>query len=110
MPGKPLTSQDDLSTKMGTEFVIRFYRMVKGTAIYDRNNVVMDQYAQECLQAINPVVKSEEHLFLRIVRDNCFFNNVKIQVRADNYPIFKGFLNEMKKRWIGEVEFEEEVS
>lgn len=103
-------SSDDLSTKMGMEFIIRFYRLIKGAMIYDRNNVVMDQYAQDCLQAINPVVKSEDHLFLKIVRDNAFFNNVKIHVRADQYPIFKGFLHEMKRRWIGEIEFSEEVN
>ncbi len=108
MSEKKLTQQDDLSTRMGTDFIIRFYRMFKGAAIYDRNNVVMDQYAQECLQAINPIIKSDDRLFLKIVRDNCYFNNVKIQVRADNYPIFKSFLNEMKRRWIGEIEFEEE--
>lgn len=103
-------SSDDLATKMGMEFIIRFYRLIKGAMIYDRNNVVMDQYAQDCLQAINPVVKSEDHLFVKIVRDNAFFNNVKIHVRADQYPIFKGFLNEMKRRWIGEIEFSEEVN
>ncbi|MBM4346704.1 MAG: HD-GYP domain-containing protein [Deltaproteobacteria bacterium] len=110
MVEKPFSTQEDLSSKMGTEFVIRFYRLLKGTAIYDRNNVVMDQYAQECLQTINNTVKADDHLFFKIVRDNSFFNGVKIQVRADNYPIFKGFLNELRKRWIGEVEFSEEVS
>jgi putative nucleotidyltransferase with HDIG domain len=30
-------------------------------------------------------------------------------VRADKYPIFKAFWQEMRKRWIGEVEFLEEV-
>jgi len=110
MPEKPLSSQDDLSTKLGTEFVVRFSRLLKGATIYDRNNVVMDQYAQECLQIINQVIEAEDSLFFKVVRDNCFFNNVKIQVRADNYAIFKGFVNEMKKRWIGEVEFSEEVT
>ncbi|MDI7259450.1 MAG: HD-GYP domain-containing protein [Thermodesulfobacteriota bacterium] len=110
MTEKPLSTQEELSARMGTEFVIRFYRLLKGTMIYDRNNVTMNQYAQECLQAINPVVKSESHLFFKIVRDNCFFNNMKIQVRADNYPIFKGFLQEMRKRWIGEIEFDNEMN
>jgi putative nucleotidyltransferase with HDIG domain len=110
MPEKPLSSQDDLTSKMGTEFVVRFSRLLKGATIYDRNNIVMDQYAQECLQTINQVVKVEDHLFFKIVRDNCFFNNAKIQVRVDNYAIFKGFLNEMKKRWIGEIEFSEEAN
>ncbi len=110
MPDRPLTTKEDLSTKMGTEFIVRFSRMLKGTAIYERNNNVMEQYTQECLQVINPVIQSEGHLFLKIVRDNCFFNHTKVQVRADNYPIFKSFLNEMRKRWIGEIEFEGEVS
>jgi putative nucleotidyltransferase with HDIG domain len=110
MSEKQLFTREDLSARMGTEFVFRFYRLLKGAAIYDRNNVVMDQYAQECLQAINPVIQSEDHLFLKIVQDNCFFNHAKIQVRADNYLIFKGFLNEMKKRLIGEIEFSEEVN
>jgi len=110
MAEKLLTQQDDLPSKLGTDFVIRFYRLLKGATIYDRNNSVMDQYAQECLQTISSAIKSEGHLFFKIVRDNSFFNNSKIQVRADNYPIFKGFLAEMKKRWIGEIEFSEEIS
>lgn len=109
MPEKQLFTREDLSNKMGTEFVFRFYRLFKGAAIYDRNNIVVNHYAQECLQAMAPVIGSEGHLFFRIVRDNCFINQSKIQVRADNYPIFRGFLNEMRKRWIGEIEFSEEV-
>ncbi len=107
---RPRTPPEDLTTRVGMEFVIRLYRMLKGTLIYDRNNVVMDQYAQDCLQTINPVVKSEGHLFFKIVRENGFLNHSKIQVRADNYPIFRGFLNELKKRWVGEIELSEEVS
>jgi putative nucleotidyltransferase with HDIG domain len=110
MPEKQLSTQEEFSTKMGTEFVIRFYRLLKGAMIYDRNNVIMDQYAQDCLQTINSVIHSESYLFFKIVRDNCFFNNMKVQVRADNYPIFKGFLQELRKRWIGEVELSHEVS
>jgi len=109
MPEKPLTAQEDLSTRMGTEFVTRFYRLLKGTLIYDRNNVVMDQYAQEFVGAINPIIQSEAHLFFKVVRDNYYFNNVKIQVRADNYSVFRGFLQEVRKRWIGEIEFTEQV-
>jgi putative nucleotidyltransferase with HDIG domain len=109
MPEKQRSTQEELSSRTGPELIVRLYRLLKGTSIYDRNNVVMDQYAQECLQLLNPVIHSEDQLFLKIVRDNLFLNNVKIQVRVDNYPILKAFLTEMKKRWIGEVEFSEEV-
>ncbi len=100
---------EHLPTKLGTEFVLKFYRLLKGTTIYDRKNVIIDRLTKECLQVINGIIQSEGHLFLKIVRDNFFFNNIRIIVKADMYPIFKAFWQEMKKRWIGEVEFSAEV-
>ena len=100
---------EHLPTKLGTEYVLKFYRLLKGTTIYDRKNVIIDRLTQECLQVINSIIQSEGHLFLKIVRDNFFFNNIRIIVNADVYPIFKAFWQEMKKRWIGEVEFSAEV-
>jgi putative nucleotidyltransferase with HDIG domain len=102
--------QEHLPANPGAEFVMRFYRLLKGTTIYDRKNILIDRLTQECLQVINSTIQSEGHLFFKIVRDNFFFNNVRIQVRADKYPIFKAFSQEMKKRWIGELEFTEEVN
>jgi putative nucleotidyltransferase with HDIG domain len=99
-----------LPTKLGTEFVIKFYRLLKGATIYDRKNVLIDRLTQECLQVINGIIQSEGTLFFKIVRDNFFFNNTRIPVKADNYSIFKGFWQEMRKRWIGELEFLSEVN
>jgi putative nucleotidyltransferase with HDIG domain len=96
---------EHLPTKLGTEFVVKFYRLLKGTAIYDRKNVIIDRLTKESLQVINSIIQSEGHLFLKIVRDNFFFNNIRIVVKADMYPIFKAFWQEMRRRWIGEVEF-----
>jgi putative nucleotidyltransferase with HDIG domain len=98
-----------LPTELGTEFVSAFYRLLRGTTLYNRKNLLIDRLTQECLQVINTVVKSEGRLSLKIVRDNFFFNNVMIQVKVDQYSILKGFLQEMKNRWIGELEFTEEI-
>jgi putative nucleotidyltransferase with HDIG domain len=100
---------EQLPTKLGTDFVVKFYRLLKGTTIYDRKNVIIDRLTKECLQVINGIIQSEGHLLLKIVRDNFFFNNIRIIVKADMYPIFKAFWQEMRKRWIGEVEFSETV-
>jgi len=107
-----VTSRDHehLPTQLGTEFVIKFSRLLKGATIYDRKNVNIERLIQECLQTINDVVQSEGSLFFKIVRDNYFFNNIRIQVMADKYPIFKSFAQEMRKRWIGEIEFSDEAS
>ena len=107
-----MTSRDheQLPSQMGTEFVIKFSRLLKGTTIYDRKNVNIDRLTQECLQVINDIVQSEGNLFFKIVRDNFFFNNIRIQVKADKFPIFKSFAQEMRKRWIGDIEFSQAVS
>lgn len=93
----------------GTEFILRFYRLFKGTTLYNRNNATIDRLTQELQQAINPVIQSENRLLLKIVRENFFFNNVRIPVKADKHSIMKAFSQEMGKRWIGELEFNEEV-
>lgn len=100
---------DDLATKFGTEFITRFYRLLKGTSLYDKKNVFIQRLTDECIQTINNIINKEGALHIKIVRDNIFFNNVRVQVRADNYSIFKGFLQDMRKRWIGEIEFSHEA-
>ncbi len=107
---KPNLDHEHLPTTLGTEFIIKFYRLLKGTMIYDRKNAIIDRLTQECLEVIHRIIQSEGNLFLKIVRDNFFFNNIRIIVKADKYAIFKAFWQEMRRRWIGEVEFSEEVS
>ena len=97
-------------TQLGTEFVVRFSRLFKGTMIYDRKNVNIERLTQESLQVMNDIIRAEGSLLFKIVRDNYFFNNIRIQVKADKFSIFKSFAEEMRKRWIGELEFSEEVS
>jgi len=106
---KSTDDHEHLPTKLGTEFITRFSRLLRGVAIYDQKNVNIDRLTHECAQAINGIIRTHGNLFLKIVRDNFFFNNTRIIVRADKYPIFKSFWQEMRKRWIGEVEFTEEV-
>jgi putative nucleotidyltransferase with HDIG domain len=107
---KPALDHEHLPTKLGTEFITKFSRLLKGATIYDQKNVNIDRLTHECVQVINGIIRSQGNFFLKIVRDNFFFNNTRIIVRADRYPIFKAFWQEMRKRWIGEVEFLEEVN
>ena len=119
-PGKTLSDEradgnipagkEHVPEMVGTEFIFRFYRLLKGASLYDRNNATIERLTQEALQTINPFVQSQEHLFLKIVRDNFFFNNFRIPVKADRYSIFKIFSQEMARRMIGELEFNEEVT
>lgn len=110
MPEEKLAiDHETLPTKFGIEFVTKFYRLFKGAMIYDRKNVVIDRLTQECLQVIHDTLQSEGSLFFKIVRDNFFFNHIRIIVNADKYPIFKAFWQEMRRRRIGEIEFSAEM-
>src|SRR4030042_3755382 len=110
MPEEKLpVDHEHLPTKLGIDFVTKFYRLFKGAQIYDRKNVVIDRLTQECLQVIHDTFQSEDNLFFKIVRDNFFFNNIRIIVKADKYPIFKAFWQEMRRRRIGEMEFSAEI-
>ena len=106
----PSRDHEHLPTQMGTEFVFNFSRLLKGTTIYDRKNVHIERLTQDCLKGINDFVRSEGSFFFKIVRDNYFFNNTRIQVKADKYSIFKSFSQELRKRWIGEIEFSQTVT
>ncbi len=110
MPEEKLTiDHENLPTKLGIEFVTKFYRLFKGAMIYDRRNVVIDRLTQECLQVIHDTLQAEGNLYFKIVRDNFFFNNIRVIVKADRYPIFKAFWQEMRRRRIGEIEFSAEM-
>ena len=109
MSAKGPGGQEHLPEMMGTEFIFRFYRLMKAASLYDRNNATIEKLTREALQAINPFVQSQSQLYLKIVRDNFFFNSIRIPVKADRYSIFKVFSQEMSKRMIGELEFDQEV-
>jgi len=102
-------SQEHIPEMMGTEFIFRFCRLLKGATLYDRKNTTIERLTQEALLAINPFIKSQGELELKIVRDNFFFNNIRVPVKADRYSIFKISAREMGKRMIGQMEFSQEL-
>ena len=107
---KPTLVHEHLPMKLGTEFITAFYRLLRGTTLYDRKSVVMDRLTQECLQVVNGIIQWEGNLLLKIVRDHFFFNNTRMIASADKTLIFKALWREMRKRRIGGIEFSETVT
>jgi putative nucleotidyltransferase with HDIG domain len=99
-----------LPIQKGAEFIASFYQLFRGATFYNRKNTLIDHLTQECLRVMTPLINSEGHLSLRIIKDTFFFNNVRIQGNADQYSAFRGLLQEMKKRRIGELEFKDSVN
>ncbi|MBP1697050.1 MAG: cyclic diguanylate phosphodiesterase [Deltaproteobacteria bacterium] len=111
MPNSKSTlDHEQIPAKLGTEFITKFYRLLKGATLYDRKSVVIDRLTEECLQVVNGIIQWEGRFLLRIVRDHFFFNDIRITASADKYPVFKAFLQEMRKRRIGGMKFSEGAS
>jgi putative nucleotidyltransferase with HDIG domain len=100
---------DDFHGTQATELMIRFYRLLRGSMLYDPNNANILRLTEECQQLINSLIHSEGQIVLKIVRDHFFFNNLRVTVKADKYPLFKNFAHELMKRCIGEIEFSGEI-
>jgi putative nucleotidyltransferase with HDIG domain len=107
---KPTLGHEQVPAKLGTEFITKFYRLLKGATLYDRKSVVIDHLTQECLQVVNGAIQWEGNFLLEIVQDHFLFNHTPIMASADRFPIFKAFWKEMRKRRIGEMAFSEGAS
>src|SRR5512143_3404387 len=107
---KVSVDKEHVPTKLGLDFLAKFYRLLKGAGLYDRKNIHMDRLMEDCLEAIQAVMDLEGQLYLKVVRDNLFFNNYRLQVRADRYTVLRGLLQELRKRWIGEIEITEKIT
>ena len=99
------SSQESLPAKLGVELIIRFYRLLKAAAFYDRNNIHIKRLTLDFHQTLKDFLQAEGHLSLKVIRDRFFFNNILMPMKADQYSILKNFSQEMAKKWIGEIEF-----
>lgn len=102
--------KEHIPTRLGMDFLSKFNRLLKGAGLYDRKNIIIDRLTEECLESVRPILEREPQLYLKVVRENFFLNNYRMQVKADRYAVLRGLLQELRKRWIGEIEIEGEVS
>jgi HD-GYP domain-containing protein (c-di-GMP phosphodiesterase class II) len=104
------TPQERVARQISSEFVLAFYRLLKEATFYKRYTQGVDFLSGQCLHTLNSIVKAHGHLSLKIIRDVCFLNNTRIHVSADQFALFKAFIKEMRRRWIGEIEFRSELT
>ncbi len=61
---KTPVEDDNLPSQLAGDFVTRFYRLLKGSMLYDRKNVLIDRLAQDCLQIVRTILDSEGNVYL----------------------------------------------
>jgi HD-GYP domain-containing protein (c-di-GMP phosphodiesterase class II) len=102
---KPSEVIDSDLSKLGNNLITKFHVLMRISQIYDSKNVALHQFIQESLQTINALIKREENLSLKIVKDDLFLNDQRLRYSVEGFTSFKFLLTQWKKRFIGEIIF-----
>jgi HD-GYP domain-containing protein (c-di-GMP phosphodiesterase class II) len=105
MSKKPSEGMDSDLSRLGNSLVTKFHVLTRISQIYDSKNVALHQFIQESLQSINALIKREESLSLKIVKDDLFLNDQRLRYSVEGFTSFKYLLTQWKKRLIGEIIF-----
>ncbi|NWG03132.1 MAG: HD-GYP domain-containing protein [Syntrophaceae bacterium] len=96
---------DPVLSKWGNNLVTKFHVLMRISQIYDSKNVAIQQFVQECLEAINTLVQREGPLSLKVIRNDFFLNGQRLRYSVEGFTSFKYLLTQWKKKLIGEVIF-----
>lgn len=96
----------------GEAVVITLYRIIRGASFYTRNNSVYLRMVQEAYRAICATFRTaaSPYLTLHIIHDACLCNTQRVRVSADTLVSYKAFVQLMRARWIGKLEFAPEIT
>ncbi len=95
--------------KLGNSLITKFHVLMRMSRTYDSKNVALTQFIQESLKTINEMINKEGSFALKIIRDDLYLNGQRLRYSVEGFTSFKYILNQWKKRFIGEVIFQEAV-
>ena len=94
----------------GEAVVVTLHRLLRGISLYHRSNEILDRLVEDCLCTIHETFFSQDHLSLRVVRDACLCNDKRIRISTDTLVAYKTFVQAMRLRWIGRLDFSPELT
>jgi HD-GYP domain-containing protein (c-di-GMP phosphodiesterase class II) len=95
--------------KLGNSLVTKFHVLMRMSRTYDSKNVALTQFIQESLKTINEMINKEGSFTLKIIRDDLYLSGERLRYSVEGFTSFKYILSQWKKRFIGEVIFQEGV-
>ncbi|MCR4409080.1 MAG: HD-GYP domain-containing protein [Candidatus Saccharicenans sp.] len=96
--------------KLAINFLIRFYIVFKILRLYAENNELLQEQTDLLYQNLRELKEAAPEINFKIKRESIFFNQSRLKFSLANYPIFKFLLEEFRKREIGLLTIEPEVS
>lgn len=96
----------------GEALIVSLNSLLKGVALYQRSNTMIERLVQECLQALYETFSTAatDALVLQLTADACLCNRQRIRISAETLAPYKAFIQTMKARGIGMLSFTREVT
>lgn len=91
--------------KMGNNLVIKLHLLMNLCQFYGPKIMATQKFMRESLGAINDMLRREERLSLKVVKDDLFLNGGILRYSPEGFTSFKSLVAHWKKRFIGEVSF-----
>jgi len=96
--------------KLAINFLVRFYIVFKILRLYAENNELLQEQTELLYQTLQELKEAAPEINFKIKRESIFFNQTRLKFSLANYPIFKFLLEEFRKREIGLLTIEPDVS
>jgi len=113
LPAEQLLARDaPPPTHFGEGLVVACFRLLKGASLYDRDNETIDRLVLECQIALRETAGAAESatVILQVGEDAAFCNHRRVRISADTLAPCRGFLTLLRRRGVGGVELDTEVS
>lgn len=96
--------------KLAINFLVRFYIVFKILRLYAENNELLQEQIGLLYQNLRELKAAIPEINFKIKRESIFFNQTRLKFPLTSYSIFKFLLEEFRKREIGLLSFEPDIS
>jgi HD-GYP domain-containing protein (c-di-GMP phosphodiesterase class II) len=104
------SAQVKLLHDLAVEMVVRFNIILKSARIYSTNNLLFQRQITLFLEFLRRVQAEAAEAFFQTRAGSLYFNTIRLKYGFANYHFFKFVLEEFRKRQVGGIRFEKEVS
>ncbi len=96
--------------QLAAEMIMRLNVILKGARIYEPNNLLFQRQISHFLNLLRKALELSGKASFTVRGGTLFFNDIRLKYGFTNYHFFKYLLGEFRKKHLGVITFEPEVT
>ncbi|HUU38116.1 MAG TPA: HD domain-containing phosphohydrolase [Candidatus Desulfaltia sp.] len=96
--------------QLAVEMITRLNVILKGARIYEPNNLLFQRQVTRFLTLLREALRDSGEASFAARGNTLFFNNIRLKYGFANYHFFRFVLEEFRRKQLGAIKFEPEVS